>query len=289
MRIQMHIFLFPFLIYGNSLSVTSELDTTSGYIGDIIKWRVKVEGADNQEYQFPTLDEINEIMTIKGHQLLYEDLDEKPNGIEFELVIWDTGKFQTPDYAINIMNLDGTIDYVFYVDPIEIAIFSILDSEKKNEFIEIKGPVPVKNIFPLKQVLLCISLLLSFIGMVWIWGRRQAPNYEKIDYSILESPTERASRRLSELDNSVLTKEYYSTLSHIIREYIETKYFIRTLEMNTEEIEASIDILKINKSYFSELITFLHNSDKVKYAQNIPEPEKMIEDKKKIKTLIDKI
>ena len=289
MRIQMHIFLFPFLIYGNSLSVTSELDTTSGYIGDIIKWRVKVEGADNQEYQFPTLDEINEIMTIKGHQLLYEDLDEKPNGIEFELVIWDTGKFQTPDYAINIMNLDGTIDYDFYVDPIEIAIFSILDSEKKNEFIEIKGPVPVKNVFPLKQVLLCISLLLSFIGMVWIWGRRQAPNYEKIDYSILESPTERASRRLSELDNSVLTKEYYSTLSHIIREYIETKYFIRTLEMNTEEIEASIDILKINKSYFSELITFLHNSDKVKYAQNIPEPEKMIEDKKKIKTLIDKI
>ncbi len=289
MRIQIHIFLLPLMIYGNSLSVTSELDTTSGYIGDIIKWRVKVEGADNQEYQFPTLDEINEIMTIKGHQLLYEDLDEKPNGIEFELVIWDTGKFQTPDYAINIMNLDGTIDYDFYVDPIEIAIFSILDSEKKNEFIEIKGPVPVKNVFPLKQVLLCISLLLSFIGMVWIWGRRQAPNYEKIDYSILESPSERASRRLSELDNSVLTKEYYSTLSHIIREYIETKYFIRTLEMNTEEIEASIDILKINKSYFSELITFLHKSDKVKYAQNIPEPEKMIEDKKKIKTLIDKI
>ena len=289
MRIQIHIFLLPLMIYGNSLSVTSELDTTSGYIGDIIKWRVKVEGAFNQEYQFPTLDEINEIMTIKGHQLLYEDLDEKPNGIEFELVIWDTGKFQTPDYAINIMNLDGTIDYDFYVDPIEIAIFSILDSGKKNEFIEIKGPVPVKNVFPLKQVLLCISLLLSFIGMVWIWGRRQAHNYEKIDYSILESPTERASRRLSELDNSVLTKEYYSTLSHIIREYIETKYFIRTLEMNTEEIEASIDILKINKSYFSELITFLHNSDKVKYAQNIPEPEKMIEDKKKIKTLIDKI
>ena len=59
--------------------------------------------------------------------------------------------------------------------------------------------------------------------------------------------------------------------------------------MNTEEIEASIDILKINKSYFSELITFLHNSDKVKYAQNIPELEKMIEDKKKIKTLIEKI
>jgi len=289
MRIQIHIFLLPLMIYGNSLSVISELDTTSGYIGDIIKWRVKVEGADNQEYQFPTLDEINEIMTINGHQLLYEDLDEKPNGIEFELVIWDTGKFQTPDYAINIMNLDGTIDYDFYVDPIEIAIFSILDSEKKNEFIEIKGPVPVKNVFPLKQILLCISLLLSFIGMVWIWGRRQAPNYEKIDYSILESPTERASRRLSELDNSVLTKEYYSTLSHIIREYIETKYFIRTLEMNTEEIEASIDILKINKSYFSELITFLHNSDKVKYAQNIPEPEKMIEDKKKIKTLIEKI
>jgi len=289
MRIHIHIFLLPLMIYGNSLSVISELDTTNGYIGDIIKWKVKVEGVNTQKFKFPILDEIDEIMTIKGHQLLYENLDEKPNGIEFELVIWDTGKFQTPDYAINILNLDGTIDYDLHVEPIELEIFSILDSEMKNEFIDIKGPVPVKEVFPLKEVLLCISLLLSFIGIVWIWGLRKEPNYEKIDYSILESPTERASRRLSELDNSLLTKEYYSTLSHIIREYIETKYFIRTLEMNTQEIEASIDILKINKSYFSELITFLHKSDKVKYAQNIPKPEKMIEDKKKIKAMIDNI
>ncbi len=89
-----------------------------------------------------------------------------------------------------------------------------------------------------------------------------------------------------EIDSSILTKEYYSILSHVLREYLETKYFIRTLEMTTEEIESATNIFKFDKNYLAQVIRFLKESDKVKYAREIPNPEKMARDKEKIKNII---
>ena len=70
---------------------------------------------------------------------------------------------------------------------------------------------------------------------------------------------------------------------------METKYFIRTLEMTTEEIESTRHILQINEEYLKKIITILYDSDKVKYARKVPKPEKMIEDKKEVETIINHI
>ena len=282
------IFLFPILAICKPLLVNSELDTTTGYIGDIIKWTIKVEGNDKRELKFPLLNEINEPMNINNHQLLYDETTRELNGIEFELTVLDTGNFMTPIYAIKIMNNDK-VEYEFVVDPIEFKIISILTSIDQVDFKEMKGPVPVKGLIPLKEILYCLSLASLLLGIIWTWGQRIKPHYWKLDYSVFESPMERASRRLSELNTSMLTKEYYSTLSHIIREYIETKYFIRTLEMTTEEIESTSDILNIEEKYVTKIINILYDSDKVKYAREVPKSEKMIEDKKKIETIINHI
>ena len=97
------------------------------------------------------------------------------------------------------------------------------------------------------------------------------------------------NRKLSELDASLITKEYYSKLSYIIREYIEREYFIRTLEMTTEEIECCNDFLKLNKKYFKDIIEVLKKADKVKYARDIPEFDIKIKDKELIDNLISKL
>ena len=92
-----------------------------------------------------------------------------------------------------------------------------------------------------------------------------------------------------EIDSSILAKEYYSILSHVLREYIETKYYIRTLEMTTEEIENAFEIFKFDEKYLIQVINFLKESDKVKYAREIPNPDKMVMDKAKIQDLINSI
>ena len=280
------IFLFPAILFCKSFTVDSKIDKEIAYIGDIIKWTIKVKNYDKRKFNFPITPDQDESISIIKHQIIYNDND--PIGIEFELTAWDTGKFTTPDFSFDIMK-NNEVDYSFKLDPIDFEIVSILTTTNQAEFKDIKGPVPVKNIFPFRETIYVFMLLVLMVAIVLVWRKRISPEYEKVNYNFLEDPYDRASRRIRELDSSVLTKEYYSTLSHVLREYIETKYFIRTLEMTTEEIESTIEILEFEEENFIKIINILKKSDQVKYAQHAPIPEKMIQDKKEIEEIIQVI
>ena len=137
--------------------------------------------------------------------------------------------------------------------------------------------------------LYCFILIAIVLGIAWVWRKRQLPRYHKIDYSNIETPYARASRRLGELDDSGLIKEYYAGLSHISREYIETKYFIRTLEMTTEEIDGARKLFPVKSDHLSEWIEFLYAADQVKYARSIPKAEMMLIHKNKVKSMIEQL
>ena len=280
------LFLFPAILFCKSFTVDSKIDKEIAYIGDIIKWTILVENYEKRKFNFPIIPDQDESISIIKHQIIYNNND--PIGIEFELTAWDTGKFTTPNFSFDIMK-NNEVDYSFQLDPIDFEIVSILTTIDQAEFKDIKGPVPVKNIFPLREILYVFLLLVLMVAIISIWRKRISPEYEKINYDFLEDPYERASRRIKELDSSVLTKEYYSTLSHVLREYIETKYFIRTLEMTTEEIENAIEIFQFEEENFFKIINFLKKSDQVKYARHAPIPEKMIQDKKEIEEIIQLI
>ena len=280
------LFLFPAILFCKSFTVDSKIDKEIAYIGDIIKWTILMENYEKRKFNFPIIPDQDESISIIKHQIIYNNND--PIGIEFELTAWDTGKFTTPDFSFDIMK-NNEVDYSFQLDPIDFEIVSILTTIDQAEFKDIKGPVPVKNIFPFRKILYVFLLLVLMVAIISIWRKRISPEYEKINYDFLEDPYKRASRRIKELDSSVLTKEYYSTLSHVLREYIETKYFIRTLEMTTEEIENAIEIFQFEEENFIKIINFLKKSDQVKYARHAPIPEKMIQDKKEIEEIIQLI
>ena len=112
--------LIPTLIFGKGLSVVSELDTTQGFIGDVIQWTVKIDGKTNDGIRFPELNKINDTITIRNQSLINED--GLLNGILFEIMAWDTGQFVTPDYSIDILNPDGTLDFYLETEPISFSI-----------------------------------------------------------------------------------------------------------------------------------------------------------------------
>ena len=280
------LFLFPAILFCKSFTVDSKIDKEIAYIGDIIKWTILVEDYEKRKFNFPIIPDQDESISIIKHQIIYNKND--PIGIEFELTAWDTGKFTTPIFSFDVMK-NNEVDYSFQLDPIDFEIVSILTTIDQAEFKDIKGPVSVKNIFPFRKILYVFLLLVLMVAIILMWRKRISPEYEKINYDFLEDPYERASRRIKELDSSVLTKEYYSTLSHVLREYIETKYFVRTLEMTTEEIENAIEIFQFEEENFFKIINFLKKSDQVKYARHAPIPEKMIQDKKEIEEIIQVI
>ncbi len=288
MKLKFFSLIFPFFLLANPISITSKIDKENGYIGDIFQLSIVVEGENENEYSFPDLDS-NKKMTVRSSRLLYEDISEKVNGIQFELVFWDTGNYKTPEYSVTFLNKSGKFDYSLSANVIDLRVSSIFPSEGQVTYKDIKGPVPVKGIFPFEKFLIIIILICLLVGIIFMWGRRIKPIYKKIDYSVIESPMQRAQRKLSELEPSLITKEYYSELSYIIREYFETKYFIRTLEMTTEQIEYCNDFLKLNKKYFKDIIEVLKKADKVKYARDIPDFDIKIKDKELIDNLFSKL
>ena len=281
------IFLFSSILFSQSLSIVSELDTTQGFIGDIFQWTIKVEGQNDQAIRFPELEVTNDTISIRNQTLIHEN--GKLIGIEFEIVAWDTGDFITPDYALEILKIDGTRDYYISANPIHYSVGSVLNLSENAEYRPLKGPVSVKGIFPLKTVLLSIALFAMLGSMIWTWKQRQDIQYQKLDYTINESPEDRAKRRLRDLDMNGLSKDYYADLSHISREFIETKYFIRTMEMTTEEINQFRFLIPLKDKIFSDWAQFLSEADMVKYAREIPSPEKMSTDKKLISSLISQV
>jgi len=277
----------PAIIFGSPTSIKAELDTTRAYIGDPISWRIFVEAGKNERVEFPEINIVNELLDITSFKQITDQNSGRQIGVEFEIVAWDTGKFQTPSYSAKIFDDSKTGSYNLEVEPIYFFVLSILENLNISEFQDIKSPIPVKPLFPLKTFFYVTALIIISGLIVIVWKKRDKPRIIKANYGYTEDPNERAINRLKNLDSSMLAKDYYFQLSHIIREFLENKFYIRTLEMTTQEIISSKKIFPIDDDVFSDLVQFLSEADKVKYARVIPDAAKIRTHKNTIETFID--
>ena len=273
-------------LIAQSTIVSSELDTTQGYIGDVVNWTVLVDNAENRRIQLPELFLQNDTVSVRTQKLLYNK--GIVTGITFELVFWDTGKFQTPAYQVDILNDSDTVISSIAPDPIELTILSLLASTGNSDFRPIKGPVPVRSVFPLRLTVLGILAVILIAFIYWTWNQRINVKYQRTEYLISESPREKAIRRLEELNINGFAKDYYAELSHISREYVEYSTFIRALEMTTEEIDENRNLFPINDKMFADWVKTLSIADLVKYAREIPDSTQMDLDRQKIISFIER-
>ena len=174
--------LFSSFTFGQSIAIVSNLDTTQGFIGDVFLWTVKVEGQKDESVQFPNLGDLSDTLSIRNESLIHEN--GKLVGIQFEIMAWDTGLFVTPEFDVHILKVDGTIDFSLSTIPIRFFVRSILVLAENPEFRPMKGPIPVKGIFPIKTVILSLILLTMLGSIIWIWKQRREIQYQKVDYLI---------------------------------------------------------------------------------------------------------
>jgi len=272
-------------VVAQSTIVSSELDTTQGYIGDVVNWTVLVDNAENRRIQFPELFLQDDTVSVRTQKLLYNK--GIVTGITFELVFWDTGKFQTPAYQVDIINDSDTVISSIAPEPIELTILSLLASTGNSDFRPIKGPVPVRSLFPLRLTVLGILAIFLIACIYWTWSQRVNVKYQRNEYLISKSPREKAIGRLEELNINGFAKDYYAELSHISREYVEYSTFIRALEMTTKEINDNRNLFPINDKMFADWVKTLSIADLVKYAREIPDSTQMDLDHQKIISFIE--
>ena len=154
----------------------SILDTNYANIGDVIIWTIKINKHQNKKVFFPILkmEDDNQEILILNHSLI---MDQKENiGIKFEITCWDTGTYSTPNYSVEILKSDGSIDFLLDVSTQKFEISSLLSNIEDPKFRSIIGPVPVKPVFRLKLLVLSLLLILTFLLIFLVWKRREKSN-----------------------------------------------------------------------------------------------------------------
>ena len=142
------IILIQSVLFSQGVEIKSEPDTNKAFIGNVIKWSIIVEGINDNNLKFPYLTIDND--SFKVSQIT--SLKNNPKRMEYEIISWDTGRFITPDYSIEILNDMGELDFFMEVPKLEYVISSVLPVLDDKNFRPLKGPVPVKNVWPIKKI-----------------------------------------------------------------------------------------------------------------------------------------
>ena len=276
---------FHSIANSQSINISSEIDTSIANIGDIITWKIIAKNSNQKNVIFPDLIIEGDSISIRSQRSIFTDKGEV--GKIIEMAFWDTGRFYTPQYQISILNNQGDTKYDLEVEKLSLDVVSVISSSDNKSARPLKKPVPVTGIFPYTKILYIILSIFILMGIFWVWNKRLRNIYQKTTHTYNTPPIDIARNRLSVLNEKGFSKEFYTDLSHITREFIEYTTYIRTLEMTTEEIIKNKELFLFDLDIFNDWTTLLSKADMVKYARHPIESSEMIVDKEKVMQFID--
>jgi len=191
--------------------------------------------------------------------------------IEIDARLFAPGTFATPPLTISVTDGAGQLGEVTAA-PVPVQINSVLvegDTELRD--IKPQAELPYANLLPWLLGGLLLALLAG--GVYWLWRRRQAQlALAAVD---TRTPAEIALDDLAAIERLGLPeqgrfKEHYSLVTNTVRHYIETVYGIPMMERTTGEIRAELAQTGMDRAVRQQLISFLQESDFVKFADITP-------------------
>lgn len=134
---------------------------------------------------------------------------------------------------------------------------------------DIQGPFEIRSLADILRLAALVLLLVGLLGLAWWWWRRRKPTAES-EKRI--PPEDRARDRLKEalalLDQP---ERFCTTVSEIIRVYLEERFGLQAPDRTTEEFLAELArSAALEARHKTLLAEFLTECDLVKFARANP-------------------
>lgn len=282
--ILIYIYVALAVISGQEVTVKSAFDTSRIYLGDQINYTVTVEKPASYMLLIPVFKDtlFKKIEILRGPSSDTSFLKDGRVKITQKYLVtsFDSGFYQVPPVYAELRT--GNTIKRFYSDytPLEVLRVKITPPDTASKIFDIvapyKAPLTAGEILP--------WLLLAVVVAAAAWYIRRLVRKLRRPKEIVEEAVNPdpahiiAFRELEILKEEQLwqkgeIKKYYTRLSEIVRQYLENRFRISSLELTTVEtlnelIEAG---LKEDES-FRKLRTVLTGADLVKFAKYKPEP-----------------
>lgn len=270
--------------FAQKVKVSSELDTNAIMIGQQFRMKVKVEQPANLSVIWPQWDDTItkgvEIVDMGKTDTTFSDNKDKITFTrEYILTSFDSGAYTIPAFAFTATT--GTVSENIFSNPLFIAVDKpAVDTTKGIR--DIKGPVEIpfnwKEYLPyvLGGIGVVALIVVTIILVVRAVRRRKARRAAMPEPTAPPIPAH--IRALGALDELVLkqlwqhgkTKEYYTELTDIFRDYISELYKINAPEMLTDEIVRHLKFKELTGEQKHVVKTVLELADMVKFAKVSP-------------------
>ncbi len=258
--------------------VRAALDSTTILIGDQIGFHLQINDADgvsNPSVDLSPLKSVPEIEIVKD--LDWDTLDISGMRVlqkDLVLTSFDSGYYFIPALSINYKKNGQNISRPTRQLALKVNTFPA-DTQS--------GQIaPIKDIIrePLKlqDFLGLIIGLLALIAVViafMIYNRRKKAIEAPAPPPVVIPPHEIALTKLKKLKAAELwqqgkIKAYQSSLTYIVREYLENRFNIQALEQTSDQILKSMKANNIDAAYRTQLQEMFTMADLVKFAKAKP-------------------
>ena len=172
---------------------------------------------------------------------------------------------------------------------IPFAVESVLPPDREAQ--EIRDIKPLQEL-PVERAWLPWAIgaaSVSLLALAWfLWARRRRdPEIEPpVPAHVIALA---ALERLRQVDLARLgeVRRYYFRLSVVVRTYVEGRYAFNATDLTTEEIVGGLEDLPLANDEQGLLTHFLHDSDRVKFAAYVPNPEEIKESFRQALTFVE--
>ncbi|WP_440879822.1 hypothetical protein [Tenacibaculum sp. C7A-26P2] len=288
----LHILFLSIVTIGFSQNPTVkvEIDTTNIRIGEQFEYKITIDETEN--VIIPKLENLKNIEVVDSLKL---DTLNRSLVQRYILTGFDSGAFYIPKQQIFIKN------QAYFTDSLLIKVASVaIDTTKVKKF-PIKGikgePYQIDDF---KEYIIWILALLIIVIITLYFALNKTEESTSETFIPKLAPFQEAMQNLKLLDDKLLwqnnkTKNYYSELTEIIRNYIERELNIPALEQTTKELIFTLNNLnKVNtittdKDTIEKLERLLIQSDFVKFAKSKPLANDIEFDRKNAEIIIKNV
>lgn len=284
-------FLLLCPILSVSSQVSSAIDTTVIRIGEEIKYTIEVEADTTDLVLFPEGQSFSPLEVIESYKVDTSFSDARYKLIKkYGLTQFDSGAYYIPSQRIVINEKPFTTDSLF------VTVRDVPVDTTKQKMFDIKPVIEVDGgSFDYWKLLLWLLPLIAAVGLIYYLIRRKKIKEER---ERLLPPYEEAMVALEKLDASEFLKEqkskaYYSSLTEIVKRYLDREVDDKALESTSDEL---IERLLLHKdsghfNFDSETIrkldAILKRADLVKFAKMSLDEYQAQQDRSHIEAIIN--
>jgi hypothetical protein len=282
-------FILPFVSAFSQ--VTSKVDTTLIRIGEEIRYSIQVEADSTDLVLFPEGQSFSPLEMIESYKVDTSFADAKFRLIKrYGLTQFDSGAYTIPSQRVMINDLK------FDTDSVKVEVRDVPVDTTKQKMFDIKPAIDVNaSDFDWLKLLYWLLPLLLIAGLIYYFFRRKKIKEEREKQL---PPYEEAMVALQKLDAAEYLKEnkskaFYSSLTEIVKRYIDREVDDKALESTSDELIERLLLHKdsghfdFNQEMIRKLDAILKRADLVKFAKFQQELSQATSDRKTIEEIIN--